>query len=214
MQLGVVDDSTILLNRFGIEAEHHKRLAREIHDTVATHVVSANLLLNEVRSRTRDQDIQDSLEELYDELSNALRDLRSFCFLLDEPAMCEEEWQLTLSKFVNGFARRAKLHLTFDFRVSGLSVATPIQCAVLRIVQEALVNVARHASAQQVSVRVFADGRQLVLEISDDGVGLPPMTTPGVGFGSMVQRSKEVNGTCHISSASDGTTIAARFPLS
>ena len=53
-----------LLKRFGAESVRHRRMAREIHDTVAAHMVSANLLLAGVRQRTQDVAVRHSLDEL------------------------------------------------------------------------------------------------------------------------------------------------------
>jgi signal transduction histidine kinase len=87
-----------------------------------------------------------------------------------------------------------------------------------RVVQEALTNVARHAQANEVSVRLSADDRHCHLRIRDDGVGLPADSRPrGDAFGllGMRERILQLGGVLSVeSSPGNGVTIAAQVPLS
>ncbi|MGO2941344.1 MAG: sensor histidine kinase [Brevibacterium aurantiacum] len=88
--------------------------------------------------------------------------------------------------------------------------------AAYRIVQEALTNMVRHAAASQANVRVFREGEFLHLEISDDGQGKENAMhgrDEGTGIIGMRERTKLLNGTFAITSASgDGTHISVRLP--
>lgn len=211
--ISIENNNQQLALRFGAETEYHRQMARDIHDTVAAHVVSANLLLHQVKGRIKDDSACRSLEELDDQLANALRDLRAFCYLLDGPALLEQDWQCSVRELVTGFARRSQLEISLDIDLRDYTIAPPLQSVVTRIVQEALVNIVRHADASYVRIRVIADSSELALEIEDNGRGLPPDPAPGVGFGSMAARSREVNGECRVMTSAVGTTVVAHFPL-
>lgn len=88
-----------------------------------------------------------------------------------------------------------------------------IEVAAYRIVQEALMNVERHAQARHCHIAVaFADA--LYLEISDDGSGIRPGSAAGVGLRSMRERAAELGGLCQIENlASGGTRIVVRLPV-
>ena len=92
-----------------------------------------------------------------------------------------------------------------------------IEVAAYRIVQEALMNVSRHARASTCSVRIACPGspcRALVIEVTDDGVGLPDRLERGVGLSSMHERAVELGGTCEVTPASpSGTRVFALLPL-
>lgn len=78
---------------------------------------------------------------------------------------------------------------------------------------EALTNVARHAGAQSCAVRL-ACGADLVIEIIDDGHGLPDGVRAGVGIASMRERAAELGGECLVErGARSGTRVWARLPL-
>ena len=79
--------------------------------------------------------------------------------------------------------------------------------------QEALENVSKHSRAQQCAIR-FANHDGLEIEIADDGIGLPPNITPGVGLRSMRERAEELGGSCLIErGVNKGTRVLARLPI-
>ena len=79
--------------------------------------------------------------------------------------------------------------------------------------QEALENVSKHSQARQCAIR-FANHDGLEIEITDDGIGLPPNIAPGVGLRSMRERSEELGGSCVIESGENGgTRVLACLPI-
>jgi two-component system sensor histidine kinase UhpB len=87
-----------------------------------------------------------------------------------------------------------------------------VETALYRITQEALTNVARHARARSVRVRVAAEGRVLRLDIEDDGVGLPRGSTTGLGLVGIHERVRAIGGTLSIAS-NPGAALTVRVPL-
>jgi signal transduction histidine kinase len=95
--------------------------------------------------------------------------------------------------------------------VDPLSAA--VEVAAYRIAVEALTNVVRHAQASSCTVKVIRDG-DLIIEVSDDGRGLPPEMSRGVGLHSMHERAEELGGSCTIAARpGGGTLVAVRLPL-
>lgn len=87
---------------------------------------------------------------------------------------------------------------------------------LFRIIQEALTNVARHASATQVTIRLERDHDTLEVTIEDDGIGLPMSiedTTDGLGLAGIRERARRIGGNAKIgNSATGGVRIEVRFP--
>jgi signal transduction histidine kinase len=96
-----------------------------------------------------------------------------------------------------------------------------VETALYRILQEALSNVARHASARRVRVELDRFGAVVSMVITDDGVGFDPERVPapataarGLGIHTMRERAVVLNGTLTITSASDrGTRVSVEIPL-
>jgi signal transduction histidine kinase len=86
--------------------------------------------------------------------------------------------------------------------------------AMLRVAQESLANVARHARAQRIVVRLHVHDRSLVLEVRDDGAGFDPLQSRGMGIGNMQARAGDVGGRFELaSSPGTGTTVTFAIPF-
>ncbi len=97
-----------------------------------------------------------------------------------------------------------------------LELEEPYATAVFRIVQESLANVAKHARARTVWVRVARAGRQIVIEVRDDGVGFDTgagRKPQSLGLIGLRERAQLLEGTVAIESTpGEGTRVAARIP--
>ena len=106
------------------------------------------------------------------------------------------------------------------FEHDGLSGRFPseTETAAFRIVQEALTNVARHAGAQTVVVRVWADGKTLGVQIDDGGKGFDPKSTANGktgGLSGMRERAAALGGQLTLESRpGEGARVMAELPLS
>jgi signal transduction histidine kinase len=120
----------------------------------------------------------------------------------------------------------ARLHgLAVHVRIEGLE-ADPLppllQTTVYRVVQEALTNVARHAGARSMSVRLVRDEATVELRVQDDGIGFDPMVPVEaaagdrrrLGLQGMRERAALLGGSLEVESQPGaGTTITAHFPV-
>jgi signal transduction histidine kinase len=90
-----------------------------------------------------------------------------------------------------------------------------VQNTVYRLLQEALTNIARHANARRVSVRLVRDDTAVELSVRDDGVGFEPRANHrGLGLQGMRERAALLGGAVQLESApGKGTLITARFPV-
>jgi signal transduction histidine kinase len=90
-----------------------------------------------------------------------------------------------------------------------------VEVAAYRVADEALANVARHAAATTCTVRLTVAADALVLAVDDDGQGLPPDRTAGVGLVSMRERAEELGGSLELATGSSGhgLRLIARLPL-
>jgi signal transduction histidine kinase len=122
----------------------------------------------------------------------------------------------TLRAYVREFARRHGL----GCRLSTAALAEPLggehELHLYRIVQETLANVARHAHARQVTVRLARRGHTIVLTIHDDGIGFAPATADsrGLGLVTMRERAEIMGATLTIQSRPRrGTEVRVVLPL-
>jgi signal transduction histidine kinase len=127
----------------------------------------------------------------------------------------------TLRRYAEGFAQRTGLPVTMSLRGGIDALSMEMQRSILRIVQEALANVHRHASASRVLIKLRFVGNGLHLIIRDDGNGVKGTTMQvgtaaaplGVGIQGMRERLRQLGGRLEIKSGTGGTEVHASIPL-
>jgi PAS domain S-box-containing protein len=121
------------------------------------------------------------------------------------------EWQ------VQELQKHYRIGCDLKFESPPVNLEAEAQTALFRIVQEALTNVVQHARATQIRVRVRKTGDEVVVDIHDNGVGLPPakLLDPGSsGIHGMRERARAFHGEVRFFAQQDsGTCVSARFPL-
>jgi signal transduction histidine kinase len=199
----------------GILAERH-RLARDIHDTVTQGFASIAMLLDAALAdlppdtpvtRRIGQAMRTARENLTESrrLVDTLRPLQ-----LDDVGLPDAVRQLTTR-----MDEEAGLTATTVVTGDPVGLHASVEAELLRVVQEALTNVRRHAAADQVSVTISYLDDVVVVDVQDDGSGFDTDNPPaGFGLAAMRQRVDGLGGTLTIENApGDGTTVAVTVPV-
>jgi signal transduction histidine kinase len=197
--------------------EERRRLRRDLHDGLGPALAGLTLGLDAARSLATGQcELDDLLTRLKAETRQALEDVRHIAYGLRPPALDQLGLEGALREEITRTERQAA-GLTVTLSLSGPELpALPaaVEVAAYRIIIEAVTNVARHAAARSCRVSVTASGRDLLLEVDDDGTGMPEGWRAGVGITSMRERAAELGGRLAIEAlAPHGTRITAQLPL-
>jgi PAS domain S-box-containing protein len=202
-----------------IQEQERRNLAQELHDSTVQHLVAANLAVASLRGGIGDA--RRSWDDLERSLSEAIKELRTFSFLLVPPDSPGHRFNDSLRRYIDGFADRAGLAVKLRSCAQVNKLALPSQRAVFRVVQEALANVYRHASASEVSVELRRTRGHLHVVVTDNGCGIRAKVEPGqwrlpegVGIRGMKLRLTQVKGRLRIGQVyKGGTRVHAALPL-
>lgn len=205
--------------------EERRRLRRDIHDGLGVQLAALSMQTGVIRRQVRDNpDGADAaLIEMRQEIRVAMDDVRRLVHGLRPPALDE----LGLAGAIR--ARLDRIRLADDGETGSPSrveveilpptlpnLPAAVEVAVLRIVDEAVTNVLRHAGARHIAVRLVVEDQALILWVEDDGVGMARTGSPivpGVGLRSMRERAYELGGTLEIGPREGGgTSVVARLP--
>jgi signal transduction histidine kinase len=204
----------------GVVAER-ERLARELHDTVAqgfisvvTQLESAEQALEEpgglAQARRRVETARQTARTSLEELRRSVRALRPD--LLESSSL-----PAALAQLANRWSAEAGIPAEFRSTGDPVPLRPDAELSLLRIAQEALSNVARHAAASRVIVTLSYVGDTVTLDVDDDGVGFDGQPRPradgGFGLLGMRERVEAAGGALAVESVPGrGTTIAASVP--
>jgi len=199
--------------------EERRRLRRDLHDGLGPALAALNLQAGAVRNLLHEDPHEAEVRvlELKAEIRSTIDEVRRLVYGLRPPALDE----LGLVEAIRADADRTN-HSQGDQRGMMVTIEAPddmpampaaVEVAAFRILQEALANVVHHAQAHNCLVSLSLDG-ELVLEIRDDGIGLPEVRRSGVGLVSMRERAEELGGVLQVERIpGGGTLVRARLPL-
>src|SRR5512132_1132340 len=200
-----------------VREEEKSRLARDIHDELGGILVGAKMDVAWVadRLRGRDQEATEKLKRALAMLDEGVEMKRRIIeelrpTLLDNLGISSAlDWQVRQS------CERAGLNC--ELNLAELELPSDASIAIYRIVQEAMTNIVKYASARNVDVELLGDAEGVSLIVHDDGSGLPAGVESNRlshGIIGMRQRVRALNGTFKISSRrGSGTTIEVFAPL-
>jgi two-component system, NarL family, sensor kinase len=149
-------------------------------------------------------------------------DVRTLSYLLYPPFLDETGLVSALGWYAEGFSARSGVVVELDLPSSFERLDRDVETALFRVVQEALINVHRHASSQHATIRLRRTQAGLTLEVADSGRGMPAELLQqlpagagalGVGVAGMRERLQQLGGTLDIESGEQGTVVRARVPL-
>jgi signal transduction histidine kinase len=185
-----------------------RRLERDLHDGAQQRLVSLALSLRIVSSRLDgDPDAARELEAAHKELDQALDELRELGRGIHPSVLSDRG----LDAALEGLAHRAPLPVELE-GTPGERLPDPVESAAYFVVAEALTNVVKYAQATYASVNVAHDNGQVLVEVSDDGIGGADPAT-GSGLRGLLDRVSALGGNLEVDSRPGrGTTVRATIP--
>jgi two-component system NarL family sensor kinase len=197
------------------EEKERARIAREMHDSTAQDLVAISLNLSRL-GRVDSDAVQDVVTDIRSILTRAQQDIRTMSYLLHPPLLDEGGLKLALASLVGGLSSRMEVRVRFECDCGQSRFPIDTETVLYRIAQEALINVHKHSSARSAVVRCGREGKNLVLEVEDDGIGFDvsdhQTVNLGVGIHGMRARLGFLGGTLTLSKANPGTILKAVIP--
>jgi signal transduction histidine kinase len=196
--------------------EERSRVALDLHDALGHGLTTLSVQLQSV---ARLRGVDDEKADAFITLSNAttlalLKDLRETVGLLRSDRDASERFSTLVEGLFADFARMDMLDFEWHVDVAE-EPKSATGLMLLRVVQEALTNVARHAGAHHLKANVAGDRAAITVTIEDDGRGFSPeRALAGTGLNSMRERLASLGGEVRIDSTEgSGTTVRAVAPV-
>ncbi|MBS1186142.1 MAG: multi-sensor signal transduction histidine kinase [Burkholderiaceae bacterium] len=174
-----------------IREDERKRIAREIHDELGQHLLALKIDVSMLAQIAADPSLfAERLKEVLQHIDVTVNNVRAIInnlrpSVLDLGLFAALEWQ------AKAFQRRSGIECELHGNEDDLPAGEHIATTLFRVMQEALTNVQRHASATRVSIELKRDGDHLVMTVADNGVGISDEEqSAGDGFGLLGIRER------------------------
>jgi len=204
------------LRLINAQERERRRVGQELHDRIGGSLTLLKLAAHRARKAQADK-IEEALAEVEKTADEIYEGVRTLSYSLKPDILDDLGLAEALAAYFEEFTDRCGI--TVGFQHTGLEERLPaeIEITVFRIVQEALVNVARHAMASNVTVLLAGEGHVLSLQIQDDGCGFDPaeVEIQSSGVSGMEYRAQLAGGVLTVdSSPGAGTCVSCELPLS
>jgi signal transduction histidine kinase len=186
-----------------VQEDERRRIARELHDE-AGQVLTAVKIELELEGRTEAGALVGKALSQVRDLSNLLRPAA-----LDDLGLLD-----SLRALVDDFSGRTRIQVALDLEGATRRMPPDVEVVIYRVIQEALTNVARHARATDVHVRLVTDAHEVRITVEDNGRGIAADASPHMGWLGMRERITALGGHMAIGAgAAHGVRLDAQIPL-
>jgi two-component system NarL family sensor kinase len=189
--------------------EERKVLRRDLHDDLAPTLGGLSLTAAGIARLVRSTDpiAADAADDLVTDVQAAMRQTRELAYGLRPPVLDDHG----LAAAIRDRTRPTGDGLVIDITAprKRLMVPAAVELAALRIVQEAVLNVRKHAQASRCDVLLDLHDGVLDVQVTDDGRGIHESSSRGLGLGSIRERARELGGSARIVARPEGGTMVA-----
>jgi PAS domain S-box-containing protein len=231
----MVDRRTDELRRLSVrlmtmQDQERRRIARDLHDGLGQELAVAKMVLDKMMmkqasdrqsERPSSEPANDGWTQASAIVDRAIQQVRTMSHLLHPPLLDEVGLVSALSWYVEGLTKRSGIETSLEVQPHDFPrLASEVETAVFRIVQEALTNVFRHSEAHRVWITLSQKEGTIVVAVRDDGKGISDRVVElqpdsvGVGIGGMKQRAKEFGGELRLTNVRPGTLVELMLPCS
>jgi len=191
-----------------------ERIAHDLHDHVIQKLFAAGLDLQSTIARAHSPEIADRLTNTLDDLQSTIDDIRSTIFKLQHPVAESEDFRHRIQNRIAELTEDRDIATTLDLSGPLSAVFGDLADHAEAVITEAVSNAVRHSGASHLTVRICANDR-LIVEVTDDGCGIPQDNHRRSGLANMQRRAAQVGGDCSITAGPEGgTQVYWTAPLS
>jgi signal transduction histidine kinase len=192
-----------------------RRLARELHDQTGQELTSVIFGLKAVEEAPDEASRAAAVEQVRAQVLETLQDVRRLAVELRPKALDDYGLVAAIERLVQTFAEQVGIRVEFEPNLPGGRLATEVETALYRMVQEALTNIAKHAQAGEVSIVLTRSADAVSAIVEDDGRGFDTREArEGMGLDGMRERLGLLDGKLKIESGpGKGTTLVAEVPV-
>jgi signal transduction histidine kinase len=205
-----------------MQDEERRHLGRELHDSVGQYLAVLKMELEVLKADTTSRNAAEErrFADCLRLVDQSITEVRTMSYLLYPPMLEEMGLETAISWYLDGFTKRSGVQTKFEMPEPVGRVQREAELAIFRILQESLTNIHRHSESPSAEVRLLKMDGELLIEINDQGKGLPSPVleavqdsceTTGVGLRGMTERMRQLGGKLEVVSSSSGTTVRARL---
>ena len=182
-----------------------ERIAHDLHDHVIQRLFAAGMHLQGTLARSHSPEVADRLSRTLDDLQTIIEEIRTTIFQLKSPFDKNGEFRYRIQRVVADLTVDRDIVTTVRMHGPMTAVGGELADHAEAVTAEAVSNALRHSGASRLTVEISV-GDMFILDVTDDGCGIPEDNSRHSGLANMNRRAQRLGGSCEISSPPEGGT--------
>ncbi|WP_412467054.1 sensor histidine kinase [Pedobacter sp. KLB.chiD] len=210
-------ESEMLQTRVEVQDQTMQSIATELHDNVGQLLSLTTLTLNSINLNDEDR-AKKKIDNSLALINKSIKELRELAKLLHGEQLVENGIGHAIDQEINWLNKAGTYELKVNNLLVDLQITSPDKdLIILRLLQEIVNNIIKHAQAKHIQIDTYLDKNVLHLKVAENGIGFDPddMKTKksGMGLNSIYKRMEMINGKLVLNSApGKGTSISIEIP--
>jgi len=210
-------ESEMLQTRVEVQEQTMQSIATELHDNVGQLLSLTTLTLNSVNFNDEEK-AQKKIDNSLALVNKSIKELRELAKLLHGEQLVENGIGHAIDQEINWLGKAGTHELEVNNQLVNLQITSPDKdLIILRLLQEIINNIIKHAQAKQIQIDAYIEKNVLHLKVRENGVGFNPsemrIKKSGMGLNSIYKRMEMINGKLVLNSApGEGTSISIEIP--
>lgn len=182
-----------------------ERIAHDLHDHVIQRLFAAGMDLQGTLARARSPEVADRLNRTLDDLQTIIEEIRTTIFQLKSPLGKSGDFRRRIQQVVADLTENRDIVTTVRMHGPMTAVGGELADHAEAVTAEAVSNAMRHSGGSRLTVDIsVAD--MFILDVSDNGSGIPDANTRSSGLTNMRRRAEQLGGACEITGPPEGGT--------
>ena len=203
-------EKQLLQSQVEVQEATYSILAKELHDNVGQLLSSSKMLLGIAQRKLTNPPETLAIAEVT--LAKAIVELRTLSKSLDKEWLEQFQLMENLQTEINRFKENENIKIEMHL-AEKIPLNPERQIILFRIIQEALQNIIKHATAKNIKIEFRLEKETLLINITDDGEGLNANALEGMGIKNMKQRTRLMGGQISWTKVSPGTCVNISLPI-
>ncbi len=204
--------------------EERRRIGRDLHDSLGQYLATLKINLDSLQlALPPNEGVHSQIAQCVSLAEEAIKEVRTISYLLYPPMLEELGLKSAIPWYLDGFTNRSGIKASLEIPADFGRLPRDVELSFFRVLQESLTNVHRHSGSPTVVIRLSQENGATILEIEDQGKGLPPAMlngdgtglpiAPGVGLRGMDERMRQLGGRVELCAGEKGAIVRAVVPV-
>lgn len=198
------------------EEREREKFAKNLHDDLGPLLSSIRMYLNSFMETDKQDKQKYIIRQINDILKESIQTTKQISNDLSPHVLANYGLVSAVETFIDRLTQHLKIH--FDHNLKDYRFNSSIEITFYRIVKELINNTIKHASAENIYIRLYVDENLMYLDYEDDGIGfdkniMDQVEKRGMGLFNLISRIKSLNGKFHLGEAEKGAHIKIEVPL-